>query len=135
MNEPRWVDLQVVLSVHDMQIAEHGGLPGIRDKDLLESALARPRQLQAYRPDVTLWQMASPYACGISSNHPFADGNKRTALMAAYIFLLDNGCELKAPEIETALVFEQVANNELTEEELADWLYKWCDEIDSGRCN
>jgi death-on-curing protein len=129
VNEPRWVDLQVVLTVHDMQIAEHGGLPGIRDRGLLEPALARPRQLQAYRPDFALWQMASAYACGISSNHPFTDGNRRTALMAAYIFLHDNGWELNAPEIETVLVFEQVANNEFSEEELADWFYKWCDEI------
>lgn len=129
MNEPRWVDLQVILSVHDMQIAEHGGLPGIRDSDLLKSALARPRQLQAYNSDATLWQMAAAYAFGISSNHPFADGNKRTALMAAYIFLLDNGWELNAPEVESVLVFEQVANNQLSEEQLADWLYKWCDQI------
>ena len=129
MNEPRWVDLQVILSVHDMQIAEHGGLPGIRDSDLLESALARPRQLQAYNPDATLWQMGAAYAVGISSNHPFADGNKRTALMAAYIFLLDNGWELNAPEVASALVFEQVANNQISEEQLADWFYKWCDQI------
>ena len=129
MNEPRWLDLQVILSVHDMQIAEHGGLPGIRDRDLLESALAWPRQLQADNSDTTLWQMGAAYAFGISSSHPFADGNKRTALMAAYIFLFDNGWELNAPEIETVLVFEQVANNEFSEEELADWFYKWCDEI------
>ena len=129
MNEPRWLDLQVILSVHDMQIAEHGGLPGIRDSDLLESALARPRQLQAYNSDATLWQMGAAYAFGISSNHPFADGNKRTALMAAYIFLFDNGFELNAPEVESVLVFEQVANNQLSEEQLADWFYKWCDQI------
>jgi death-on-curing protein len=130
VNEPRWVDLRVLLTVHDMQIEEHGGLPGIRDKALLESALGRPKQLQAYKPDITLWQMASAYAWGISSNHPFADGNKRTALMAAYIFLLDNGWELNAPEVETVLVFEQLANNEFSEEQLAEWLCKWCDETE-----
>lgn len=129
MNEPRWLDLQVILSVHDMQIAEHGGLPGIRDSVLLESALARPRQIRAYNSDVTLWQIAAAYACGISSNHPFADGNKRTALVAAYIFLFDNGWELTAPEVETALVFEQVANNEYSEGELANWFYKWCKSV------
>jgi death-on-curing protein len=126
VNEPRWIDLQVVVTVHDLQVAEHGGLPGIRDRALLESALSRPKHLQTYKSDITLWQMASAYAHGISSNHPFMDGNKRTALMAAYIFLLDNGWELDAPEVETALVFEQLANNEFSEEQLADWLYKWC---------
>jgi len=129
VNQPRWVDVRVVLTVHDMQIAEHGGLPGIRDKSLLESALARPQQLLAYNPDVTLWQMAAAYACGISSNHPFADGNKRTALMTGYIFLLDNGWELNAPEVESVLVFEQVAGNQLSEEQLADWFCKWCEKI------
>ena len=129
MTKPRWLDLQVILSVHDIQIAEHGGLAGIRDSDLLKSALARPRQLHAYNPDATLWQMGAAYAVGISSNHPFTDGNKRTALMAAYIFLLDNGWELNAPEVEAALVFEQVANNLLSEEQLADWFCKWCDQI------
>ncbi len=104
MNELRWLDLQVILSVHDMQIAEHGGLPGIRDSDLLESALARPRQLQAYDSDATLWQMGAAYALGISSNHPFADGNKRTALMAAYELAVLLKCQnisirhVKAPE-------------------------------------
>ena len=126
MNEPRCVDLQVVITVHNLQVAEHGGLPGIRDRALLESALSGPKHLHTYKPDITLWQMASAYAYGISSNHPFIDGNKRTALMAAYIFLLDNGWELDAPEIETALVFEQLASNEFSEEQLADWLYKWC---------
>ena len=107
-----------------MQIAEHGGLPGIRDSGLIESALARPRQLHAYNSDATLWQMGAAYAFDISSNHPFTDGNKRTAFMAAYIFLLDNGWELNAPEVESVLVFEQVANNQLSEEQLADWFYK-----------
>lgn len=129
MKEPKWLNLQVILSVHDIQIAEHGGLPGIRDRDLLESALARPGQIHAYNPDATLWQMAAAYASGISSNHPFSDGNKRTALMAAYIFLFDNGWELNAPEVESVLVFEQVANNELPEEQLANWLRKWSDQI------
>jgi death-on-curing protein len=81
VNEPRWIDLRVILSVHDMQSAEHGGLPGIRDSDLLEST-----QLHTYNSDATLWQMGAAYAFGISSNRPFADGNKRTAFMAAFIF-------------------------------------------------
>jgi death-on-curing protein len=105
-----------------MQIAEHGGLPGIRDSNLFETALARPRQLHAYNPDAAC-------AFGISSNHPFADGNKRTALMAAYIFLFDNSGVLNAPEVESVLVFEQLANNELSEAELADWSCRWCDEL------
>ena len=129
MNEPRWLDLQVILSVHDMQIAEHGGLPGIRDRDLLESALARPRQIHAYNSDATLWQLGAAYALGISGNHPFVDGNKRTSLMAAYIFLLDNGWELNGPEVESVIVFEQVANNQLSEEQLAAWFSQWCEQV------
>jgi death on curing protein len=73
--------------------------------------------------------MGAAYAFGIRSNHPIADSNKRTALMAANIFLLDNGWELNASEVESVLVFEQVANSQFTEEQLADWLYKWFDQV------
>lgn len=129
MNEPRWLDSQTLLVVHDMLIAEHGGVSGIRDIGLLESALDKPKNLGAYRPESTLWEFAAAYVYGISSNHAFADGNKRTAFMAAYVFLADNGWEMCASEIDAALTFQALAGGSISEEQIADWFYENCEEI------
>ncbi len=122
MIEPRWVLEEVVVSVHRMLIAEHGGSPGIRDKGLLESALARPRQLFCYKSDSTIFELAAAYGFGLAKNHPFVDGNKRAALAIAAIFLELNGISLDAPEPEAVIVIEQLAAGDLSEIELSKWL-------------
>lgn len=122
MTEPRWVLDEVVVSVHRMLIAEHGGGSGIRDKGLLESALARPRHLFSYEPQSTIFELAAAYGFGLAKNHPFVDGNKRAALAVAAIFLELNGFSLVAPEPEAVIVIEQLATGDLSESELAKWI-------------
>lgn len=90
MNEPIWVSERLVLMVHDMLLAEHGGLVGIRDHGLLDSALAKPRQLYRYNPEASLYELATYYTFGLAKNHPFVDGNKRIAFSVTAIFL--DGC-------------------------------------------
>lgn len=97
MIEPFWLEKEEVVSVHDRLIALHGGLAGVREDSLLESALMRPRQLFTYGQP-TLFQAAATYAHGIVKNHPFLDGNKRAGFMAAYLFLKANSCVVSAPE-------------------------------------
>lgn len=129
MTEPRWVLEDVALAVHQMLLAEHGGSPGIRDKSLLDSALARPRQRLTYKPDSTLFELAASYSFGIAKNHPFIDGNKRVALAVGAVFLELNGFELDAPEPEAVIMFEQLAAGNIAEAELADWFKKSCTPI------
>ncbi len=121
MTEPLWLDKRIALAIHEELIREYGGLGGVRDEGLLESALARPQNLAAYG-DPTLAEMAAAYAFGIARNHPFVDGNKRTALMAVYTFLRTNGLRLIAPEVEAVAVIRDLAAGELGEEELARWI-------------
>jgi len=116
-----WVRFESVLIFHDLQIAEHGGASGVRDEGGLRSALARPENLAAYG-DPDLFDLAAAYAKGIVQNHPFVDGNKRTAFVVATSFLDLNGQELSAPEAEAALVFLRLAAGELSESELSVWL-------------
>jgi death-on-curing protein len=118
--EPVWVRLDAILAAHDDQLAEHGGGTGIRDQGLLESALARPRNLFAYG-EASLAKLAAAYAFGITRNHPFVDGNKRTALVAAEAFLGLNGFDLTATDVEAVSVFLSLAAGEMTEEQLAAW--------------
>ena len=97
MNEPLWMNLSDAMVAHDLELAAHGGATGIRDQGMLESALARARNIWVYaetRPSLT--QLAAAYAFGISSNHPFVDGNKRTALVVSFAFLDVNGLEVTA---------------------------------------
>ncbi len=122
MNEPVWVNLEEALVVHEMQLAEHGGSEGVRDRGLLESALARPMNLFAYSPDTTLFSLAAAYAVGIIKNHPFIDGNKRTGLVVALGFLELNGFEIIANQAETYLTFLTLAAGEIGEEDLTKWL-------------
>ena len=121
MREPIWVDLEVVLAIHDEQLAEHGGQTGLRDRGLLESALARPQNQFAYG-EFSLAHLAASYAFGISRNHPFLDGNKRTSLVVAELFLELNGLELNATNAECVTAFLRLAAGDLTEAELADWI-------------
>ncbi len=120
MIEPVWVRLDAILAAHDDQLAEHGGGTGIRDQGLLESALARSRNLFAYG-EASLAKLAAAYAFGIARNHPFVDGNKRTALVAAEGFLGLNGFDLAATDVEAVSVFLSLAAGEMTEEQLAAW--------------
>ncbi|MBB1125642.1 type II toxin-antitoxin system death-on-curing family toxin [Thiospirillum jenense] len=122
MIAPQWVLDEVVISVHRMLIAMHGGSQGIRDVGLLESALMRPRQLYYYEPQSTVFDLAAAYGFGLVKNHPFVDGNKRVALAIAAIFLEINGFSLDAPDIEAVSVIEQLAASHLSESDLAKWL-------------
>ncbi|MCC7279950.1 MAG: type II toxin-antitoxin system death-on-curing family toxin [Chromatiaceae bacterium] len=122
MKEPRWVLEAVVLAVQRLLIAEHGGIPGLRDQGLLESALARPRQRFAYQPESTLFELAAAYGFGLARNHPFLDGNKRVALAMTALFLELNGFSLEAPEPDAVIVIELLAAGNLTEAALAQWL-------------
>jgi death on curing protein len=118
-----WVREDVVIAVHLRQLAEHGGGEGIRDEGLLRSALARPQNLLAYgTPTPDLASLAASYAFGIAGNHPFVDGNKRTALVVARLFLLLNGANLVATQEEKYSTFLSLAAGQLSEEALARWL-------------
>ena len=119
--EWRWVSEDVVLAIHDEQLAEHGGMTGLRDESLLLSALARPQNLAAYAtPDIA--DLAASYAVGIARNHAFIDGNKRTALVvAAGVFLPLNGYKLTASNGEMVRTMLAVADGTMSESELAVW--------------
>ncbi len=121
MSEPIWLDKRIALALHESLIREFGGSGGVRDEGLLESALARPQNQAAYG-DPSLPDMAAAYAFGIARNHAFVDGNKRTALMAAYAFLRMNGLRLTAPEVEAVAVIRDLAAGEIDEPELAAWI-------------
>jgi death on curing protein len=125
MKKIDWLLEETIIAIHHRQIAEHGGGEGLRDEGLLSSALARPRNLFAYgQPTPDLAALAAAYAYGIARDHPFVDGNKRTALIAARTFLLLNGANLEAGQDEKFLTFQRVADGSLTEQELADWIRK-----------
>lgn len=116
----RWVALDVATTAHDEQLAEHGGGEGVRDERLLESAMARPRNLAGYgNPDAAA--LAAAYAYGIARNHPFVDGNKRIAAIVSETFLILNGYRLKATDAELVVAFLALAAGELSEDEIADW--------------
>ena len=121
MAEPVWIVRDVVLAVHDEQLSEHGGQSGVRDLGLFESALARPRNQYAYG-ETSIARLAASYTFGLSRNHPFLDGNKRTSLVVAELFLALNGLELAASDAECVATFLALAAGDLTEEELAGWI-------------
>lgn len=123
MHEILWIDKHETVTIHAQQLAEHGGSDGIRDEGLLESALARPQNLLAYSEDApSLHWLAAAYAFGIARNHPFVDGNKRTALVVSLTFLLVNGLAVTAPREDRYLIFYDLAAGKLSEDELARWL-------------
>lgn len=118
--EPIWLDEAVALAVHDRQLAEHGGIPGTRDAGMLGSALARPVNRWNYGED-DLAALAASYAFGVARNHPFADGNKRTAWVLARLFLASNGLTLRFAAADAIATVLALAAGELSEEQLADW--------------
>jgi death-on-curing protein len=128
MTEWVWIDPTVVLAVHEEQLAEHGGSPGVRDIGLLESALARPMNLVAYgEPDIA--ELAASYGVGIARNHPFVDGNKRTAFVSVELFLRLNGYRLVVDDAACVLTMLAVAAGEMDEATFAAWLRQHCVKI------
>jgi death-on-curing protein len=122
MEEPIWMEAADSVLAHDLELAAHGGSLGIRDAGLLESALARPRNIWAYAESApSLAVLAAAYAFGISSNHPFVDGNKRTALVVSFAFLDVNGSEVTASQEDAFLTILGLAAGEITEDQLAQW--------------
>jgi death-on-curing protein len=118
-----WVEKRLVIAIHDRGVAEHGGSAGIRDKTMLESALARPQQLYAYGdPPPDMADLAAALAFGLARNHPFVDGNKRTAAVACETFIELNDGRLNAEDSELFQVYVALARGELTQEEFAAWL-------------
>jgi death-on-curing protein len=121
-----WLNADVLLAVHEAQLAEHGGAVGTRDKGLFESALSRPQNLAAYglptgdAPDMA--DLAAAYGHGISHNHPFINGNKRTGFVAAELFLALNGWALNADDVDCVLTMLAVASGDITEAAFAAWL-------------
>jgi death-on-curing protein len=120
--EPQWVERVVVDAVHLDQLREHGGLPGIRDENALESALGRPRNQWHYGAATDVATLAAAYGWGLANNHPYRDGNKRIAFLTMAIFVELNGHELEAPEEEVVQVMLAVADRRCTEGELAAWI-------------
>jgi death-on-curing protein len=117
----RWVDKRALLLLHDESLAEHGGTPGLRDEGLLDSALARPLNLAAYgQPDVAA--LAASYGVGVVKNHAFVDGNKRAAFLCVGLFLAINGWRLKASQLEATSAILGIADGEIEEAVLAEWL-------------
>jgi death-on-curing protein len=117
----RWIAKKTISSIHAAQLAEHGGIVGVRDEGLLESALARP-ELKAQYGEADIALLAAAYAYGIARNHPFLDGNKRTAFVAMELFLMKNGMLLTASDQDAILTFLKLAAGEISEEELTAWI-------------
>jgi len=125
MKEPLWVSVEVVLAVQEELLARFGGLAGLRDEGLLDSALNRSQHLFHYGKP-TLFDLAAEYVLGIVKNHPFLDGNKRAGFMVAYIFLGANGQDLEAPEADAVLKILALAVGEIGAKEYAAWLKAFC---------
>ena len=117
-----WISFYAVIAIHKRQIAEHGGSNGVRDKGLVLSALARPKNLQAYSEDADIAALAASYAFGIAKNHPFIDGNERMALVIMRTFLLVNGYTFQATQEDKYTTFLKLADGSLSEAELVKWV-------------
>jgi death-on-curing protein len=116
-----WLSPQLILAIHDEQLAEHGGSIGLRDAGLLDSALARPLNRAGYgEPDIA--ELAAVYALAIAQNHPFVDGNKRTAYVALEVFLRLNGCRFTVGDAEAVVVMLAMAAGELPDAEFIAWV-------------
>lgn len=126
--EPKWLSLPAVLAIHGRLLFEFGGAEGVRDQGLLESALARPQHLWRYEePDI--FDLAAAYAFGVINNHPFVDGNKRTAYTAAFVFLSINQYEIAADEGEVVVMTVGLAEKSIKQEQYAAWLGDQCGRV------
>lgn len=121
MSEPFWLTRQIIIAIHDEQLAIHGGASGLRDEGLLESALDRPRNKWSYE-NAELPELAAAYAFAIARNHPFVDGNKRTSFLALYTFLGVNGIDFDVPEADAAAMILSLAAGEADEFGLTRWI-------------
>jgi len=121
MKEPKWLKHNVVSHLHNLLLAEHGGPAGTRGDSLLRSALDRPRNKFSYKPDCTLHDPAAAYTFGIARNHPFVDGNKRTAFVCGALFLELNGLVFTASETDAVIAMESVAAGSMDELKLVEW--------------
>ncbi len=121
MKQPIWLSEQIVKAIQIDQLKQHGGMEGIRDENLLSASLARPIHFFNYA-NPSLFELAAAYGFGITKNHPFVDGNKRTAFMVMYVFLGLNNYKLEMPDSEVVLMMERLASGEESQESLASWL-------------
>jgi death-on-curing protein len=121
VDEPRWISKRAVLALHAEQLAEHGGSAGIRDENLIDSALAKPQNVFAYAENPDLFRLAASYAFGIARNHAFVDGNKRAALVVSILFLNRNGWDITSSKEDEYLTFLGLAEGSLSEEHFAAW--------------
>jgi death on curing protein len=119
---PTWLGRVVVDAIHADQVREHGGLPGVRDENALQSALARPQQKYAYDPAINLAGLAAAYGFGLARNHPYRDGNKRIAFLALVTFLGINGKDFEASDADVVSTMLALADGSLTEAQLARWV-------------
>jgi death on curing protein len=122
VKSPVWITVAIATAIHDEAIYEFGGLSGLRDLGLLESALDRPRNLLAHEPRSSIFRLAATLCVGIAKNHPFNDGNKRAALLATRAFLYLNGQELEPGQDDEVMTLVAVAEDSLNEQQLAAWL-------------
>ena len=122
MKEPRWLLEQTIVAVHSMVLEDHGGEPGIRDENMLASALNRPIDKYNYESGSTIFELPAAYSFGLAKNHPFVDGNKRVAFLAGTLFLELNGIAFNAEESDAAFVFERLAAGKVKEASLVKWL-------------
>jgi death-on-curing protein len=120
--DPRWIDKPALILLHAETLAEHGGLEGLRNEGLLDSALARPLHLLHYEEMPDFARLAAAYGVGIARNHPFADGNKRAAFLAVGLFLALNGYRLIADKVDATTVMLSVAAGEMAEDDFAAWI-------------
>jgi death on curing protein len=120
--EPRWISRLVVDAIQTDMLLTHGGMPGLRDENALESALARPKQRLAYEPEADLPALAAAYGFGLARNHPYNDGNKRVAFMVMAVFLGLNQLEFTATEAEVVTVIVALASGEMSEEAVEEWV-------------
>jgi death-on-curing protein len=122
--EPRWISRKALLLLHQESLATFGGAVGLREEGLLDSALARPRNAHAYRPESTMADLAASYAFGLAMNHPFVDGNKRVAFLSIGLFLAINGLKLTASPLDAIQTILAVAAGELDEQGLSAWIHQ-----------
>jgi death on curing protein len=124
MTAPKWISAQLAKAIHDDQIAQHGGSLGLRDENLFLASLDRAQNLFAYGESPTLFDLASAYAYGIAKNHPFIDGNKRTAFVVMAVFLELNGYTFAAPEMDVVIMMERLATDLEDQRSISIWLQK-----------
>jgi death-on-curing protein len=122
VSRTRWLTAPAIIAIHEELIARYGGLPGMRASGLLESAIARPKNLATYKRKTTIPELAAAYAWGLLRNHPFTDGNKRVALAAMVVFLELNGWELQCGEAEETATILKAAASEISERAWTDWV-------------